>query len=93
MKLVSNKSAHIDINDVPLSTLIEKNSDPVDVSFVSRNNFNKNAYRGNFNPRHFPRNSPNKLWKLLWMKLLNCLIILWQIIHNGIPKGHLLVKN
>ena len=24
--------------------------------------------------------------------LLNCLIIFWKIIHNGIPKGHLLVK-
>ena len=59
MKLVANKNAPIDLNDVPLSTLIEKNSDPVDVNFISRNNFNNNAYRGNFNPRPFPSNSSN----------------------------------
>ena len=59
MKLVTNKSAPIDLNDVLLSTLIEQNSDPVDVNFVSRNNLNNNAYRGNFNPRPFPGNSSN----------------------------------
>jgi hypothetical protein len=59
MKLVANKSAPIDLNDLPLSTLIEQNSDAVDVNFVSRNNFNNNAYRGNFNPRSFPGNSSN----------------------------------
>src|SRR3990170_6335550 len=59
MKLVANKSAPIDLNDVPLSTFIEQNSDPVDVNFVSRNNFNNNAYRGNFNLRPFPGNSSN----------------------------------
>jgi hypothetical protein len=35
MKLVANKSDPIDLNDVPLSTLIEQNSDSVDVNFVS----------------------------------------------------------
>ena len=35
MKLVANKSAPIDLNDTPLSTLIEQNSDLVDVNFVS----------------------------------------------------------
>ena len=59
MNLVANKSAPIDFNDVPLSTLIEQNSDAVDVNFISRNNFNNNAYRGNFNPRPFPSNSSN----------------------------------
>ena len=59
MKLVASKNTPIDPNDVPLSTLIEKNNDPVDVNFVSRNNFNSNAYRGNFNPRPFPGNSSN----------------------------------
>ena len=44
---------------MPLSTFIEKNSDPVDVNFFSQNNFNNNAYRGNFNPRPFPSNSSN----------------------------------
>ena len=59
MKLVASKSAPIDFNDMPLSTLIEQNSDVVDVNFVSRNNFNNNAYRGNFNTRPFPSNSSN----------------------------------
>ena len=59
MKLVANKSAPIDFNDVHLSTLIEKNSDAIDVNFISRNNFNNNAYRSNFNARHFPSNSSN----------------------------------
>ena len=59
MKLVASKSAHIDPNDVPLSTLIEQNSDSMDVNFISRNNFNKSAYRGNFNTRPFPGNSSN----------------------------------
>ena len=59
MKLVAIKSAPIDFNDVPLSTLIEKNSDSIDVNFISRNNFNNNAYRGNFNPMPFPSNSSN----------------------------------
>ena len=35
------------------------NSDSIDVNFISRNNFNNNAYRGNFNPRPFPSNSSN----------------------------------
>ena len=30
--------------------------------------------------------------EIIWVKLLNFLIILWQIIHNGIPKEHLVVK-
>ena len=59
MKLVANKSAPIDFSDVPLSTLIEQNSDAIDVNFISRNNFNNDTYRGNFNPRPFPSNSSN----------------------------------
>ena len=59
MKLVASKSVPIDLNDVPLSTLIEKNSDVVDVNFISRNNFNNNAYRSNFNHWPFPSNSSN----------------------------------
>src|SRR5215216_2181332 len=57
MKMVASKNAPIDFNDLPLSTLIEQNSDAVDVNFISRNSFNNNAYRGNFNHRPFPRNS------------------------------------
>ena len=59
MKLVANKSAPIDFNDVPFSNLIEKNTDAIYVNFVSRNNFNDNSYRGNFNPRPFPSSSSN----------------------------------
>src|SRR6266536_3348154 len=59
MKLVANKSAPTDFKDVPLSTLIEQNSDGIDVNFITRNNFNYNAHRGNFNPRPFPSNSSN----------------------------------
>ena len=66
MKLVANKNALVDPNDVPLSTLIEKNNDAVDVNFVSRNNFNNTSYRGNFNPRLYPGNSFNTYGKLLW---------------------------
>ena len=39
--------------------MIEKNSDAIYVNFISQNNFNNNAYRGNFNPRPFPSNSSN----------------------------------
>ena len=59
MKLVASISAPIYFNDMPLSTLIEQNSDAIDVNFISRNNLNNNAYRGNFNPRPFPSNSSN----------------------------------
>jgi hypothetical protein len=59
MKMLASKNAHVNPNDVPLSTLIEQNNDAIDVNFVSRNNFNNNAYRGNFNPRPFPGNSSN----------------------------------
>ena len=39
-----------------LSTLIEKNYNDIDMNFVSQNNFNNNAYRGNFNARPYPDN-------------------------------------
>ena len=51
MNMVASRYAHVDPNDIPLSTLIEKYNDAIDVNFVSRNNFNNNAYRGNFNAR------------------------------------------
>ena len=49
MKLLASKSVPIDFNDMSLSTLTQQNSDAIDVNFISRNNFNNNAYRGNFN--------------------------------------------
>ena len=59
MKLFATKSAPIDPNDMPLSTLIENNNESMDVNLVGRNNFGNNVYRGNFNPRPFPSNSSN----------------------------------
>src|SRR3954464_4799350 len=51
------KQAPIDPHDVPLNSLLAQ--EQVDVNFISRNNFNKNAYRSNFgsNPRPFPSNN------------------------------------
>ena len=59
MKLFASKSAHIDPNDMPLSTLIVNNNESMDVNFVGRNNFGNNTYRGNFDPRPYPSNSSN----------------------------------
>ena len=44
MKLFASKSAPIDPNDMPLSTLIGNNNESMDVNFVGRNNFGNNAY-------------------------------------------------
>src|SRR4051812_12011880 len=52
------KQAPIDPQDVPLNSLIAQ--EQVDVNFISRNNFNNNAYRSNYgsnNPRPFPSNN------------------------------------
>ena len=46
MKLFANKSVSSDPNDMPLSTLIENSNASMDVSFVGRNNFGNNTYRG-----------------------------------------------
>src|SRR3954453_8581392 len=52
------KQTTFDPQDVPLNSLVAQ--EQVDVNFVSRNNFNNNAYRSNFgsnNPRPFPSNN------------------------------------
>src|SRR3954471_7778111 len=51
------KQAPIDPHDFPLNSLVAQ--EQVDVNFISRNNFNNNAYRSNFssNPRPFPSNN------------------------------------
>src|SRR3954454_21632458 len=51
------KQAPIDPHVVPLNSLVAQ--EQVDVNFISRNNFNNNAYRSNFgsNPRPFPSNN------------------------------------
>src|ERR1041385_9259916 len=53
------KKSPIDPHDVPLNSLVAQ--ELVDVNFISRNNFNNNAYRDNFasNPRSFPSNYGN----------------------------------
>ena len=43
LKLFASKSAPIDSNGMPLSTLIENNNESMDVNFVGRNNFGNNA--------------------------------------------------
>src|SRR3954468_24557103 len=52
------KKAPIYPHDVPLNSLVSQ--EQVDVNFISRNNFNNNAYMSNFgknNPRPFPSNN------------------------------------
>src|SRR4051812_522976 len=53
------KQPSIDPHDVPLNSLVAQ--EQVDVKFIARNNFNNDAYRGNFasNPRPFPSNYGN----------------------------------
>src|SRR3954470_7024666 len=58
MMSLLTKQAPIDPQDVPLNSLVDQ--EQVDVNFISRNNFNNNAYRSNFgsnNPRPFPSNN------------------------------------
>ena len=52
------KQAPIDPHDVPLNSLFSQ--EQVDVNFISRKNFNNNAFRSNFgnnNPVPFPSNN------------------------------------
>src|SRR3954469_9341088 len=52
------KQAPIDPQDFPLNSLVSQ--EQVHVNFISRNNFNNNAYMSNFgsnNPRPFPSNN------------------------------------
>ena len=53
------KQVPIDPRDVPLNSLVVQEKEQIDVNFISRNNFNNNAYRSNFgnnHPRPFPSN-------------------------------------
>ena len=85
MKLFANKSVSSDPNDIPLSTLIENNNESMDVNFVGRNNFGKNAYRGNFNPRPFPSNPLIIMvipTTILVEILIRCLLIFIIVLKN-----------
>src|ERR1041384_1983876 len=59
------KQAPIDPQDVPLNSLVAQ--ELVDVNFISRNNFNNNAYRSNFGNNTYPstKNSTYELDTLL----------------------------
>jgi hypothetical protein len=50
VKLVSSKSSSLDLNDMPLSSLIEQSGDAIDVNFIAHNNFDNNAYMGIYRP-------------------------------------------
>ena len=85
MKLFATKSVSSDPNDMPLSTLIENNNESMDVNFVGRNNFGKNAYRGNFNPRPYPSNPPNNYgnsYTTLMEIIIRCPLIFNLILKN-----------
>ena len=89
VKLVASRSAPIDLNDIPLSTLIEQNSDAIYVNFISRNNFSKNAYRGNFNHRPFHSNSSNNYGNSYGINhtiIIRTPLILRIIFHNIIKQ-------
>ena len=54
------KQVPLDPRDVPLNSLVAQEKEQIDINFISRNNFNNNAYRSNFgnnNPRSFPSNN------------------------------------
>ena len=54
------KKVHVDPHDVPLNYLVAQEKEKIYVNFISRNNFNNNAYRSNScnnNPRPFPSNN------------------------------------
>ena len=54
------KQVPIDPRDVALNSLVAQEKEKIDVNFISRKNFNNNAYRSNFgnnNPRPFPSNT------------------------------------
>ena len=59
MNLATNKNAHVDPSEMPFCTFIEQNYNDIDVNLISRNNFNNNAYKGNFNARPYPGSTSN----------------------------------
>ena len=59
MSMLVNGKAHVDPNNIPLSSLVA-HEEHVDVNFIKSNNFNNNAYRNNFgnsNYMPYPSNS------------------------------------
>jgi hypothetical protein len=61
MAMLANDRAHVDLNNVPLASLVAQ-EDHVDVNFIGNNNFHNSAYRNNFasnNYMPYPSNSDN----------------------------------
>jgi hypothetical protein len=61
MAMLANDRAHVDPNNIPLTSLVAQ-EEHVDVNFIRNNNFNNSAYRNNFasnNYRPYPSNSDN----------------------------------
>jgi hypothetical protein len=61
MLMLANDRAHVDTNNVPLASLVAQ-EEHVDVNFITNNNFNKSAYRNNFdsnNYRSYPSTNGN----------------------------------
>jgi hypothetical protein len=61
MLMLANDRAHVDPNNVPLTSLVAQ-EEHVDVNFIRNNNFNNDAYRNNFasnNYRPYPSTNGN----------------------------------
>src|SRR4051812_45837475 len=61
MAMLVNGKAPLDLNNVPLASLVSQ-EEQVDVNFIRNNNFNNNVYRSNFggnNYRPYPPNNGN----------------------------------
>jgi hypothetical protein len=61
MAMLVNDRAHVDLNNVPLASLVAQ-EEHVDVNFIRNNNFSNSAYRNNFasnNYRPYPSTNGN----------------------------------
>jgi hypothetical protein len=50
--MLVNSRAHVDLNNVPLASLVAQ-EEHVDVNFIRNNNFHNNAYRNNFGRNNY----------------------------------------
>ena len=57
------KQVPVDPRDVPLNSLVAQEKEKVDVNFISRNNFNNNAYRSNFGKKSYTVLLQQLLWE------------------------------
>jgi hypothetical protein len=52
MLMLSNDRAHVDLNNVPLASLVAQ-EEHVDINFIRNNNFYNSAYRNNFASKYY----------------------------------------